>query len=211
MNKEWYDKKIFRILGGVVDTVWISILWYISSILVFTIGPAVSAMYYTLHTCTFKGRGHLFSVYKKSFFENFRKAAVIWLICLLADAFLVFDHILTRMAIDQGSALAVLYYPVLACGALLMMWQLSALAYQARFDDSIKNVILKSAYIAYKHFGWLIFLTAFLALAIALCRYLIVLVVVLPGGYGCLMHHVFEHIYGKEGWIKEEEEEERNE
>ena len=49
--------------------------------------------------------------------------------------------------------------------------------------------------------GWMIFLTLFLTGLIYLCRYLIVLVVILPGAYTCLMHHVFEHIYTKAGWI----------
>ncbi len=203
--KTLFDKKIFRFLGAVVNVVWLSILWYLSCILVFTVGAASSSMYYTVHTHIFNGRGYLFSTYKEAFLNNFKKASVIWLICLFTDAFLFFDLTLTRMAIDQGSILAMFYYPVLVCIVLAVMWQLSLMAYQARFDDTIKGVLLKGAWIASRNIGWMLFLVAFLAGAVLLCRYLIMLVVVLPAGYTCLMHHVFEHIFKKVGWLREED------
>ncbi len=188
--------------------VWISILWYLSSVLVITMGAASVAMYYTVHVRIFKGEGYLFPVYKKAFTENFKKATVLFVICLLLDAFLVFDFLLARMAIDQGSALAVFYYPVLVCMVLAFMWQISMLAYQARFEDTLKNVLIKGAGLFAADFGWMIFLTAVLIGGLCLCRYLILLVVVLPGGYTCLVHHVFEHIFKKRGWIPETEPEE---
>ena len=204
--KTLLDKKIFIFLGGVVDVILLSLLWYIGSALVFTMGASSAALYYTTHKSVINSEGYLFSTFKKSFTENFKKATMIWLICLLLDAFLVFDLILTRMAIDQGNALAVLYYPVLVCLVLAFMWQLSITAYQARFEDTVKAVLYKSAVIAFRNIGWMLFLTIFLAALIYLCRYLIVLIVIIPGGYACMMHHVFEHIYIKTGWISKDPE-----
>ncbi len=74
-------------------------------------------------------------------------------------------------------------------------------SYQARFDDSVKNVILKSGMIVVGNIGWLIFLTAVFSGLVFLCRYFIFLVVLLPGAHAFLVHHVFEHIYKKMGWI----------
>ncbi len=166
------------------------------------LGAASAAMYDTVHTHLMNSRGYLFSTFKNSFLSNFRKATLIWLICLAGDVFLSVDLLFTRMAADQGNILSVLYYPVLVCSLLFLMWQLSIMAYQARFEDTIRGVFLKSAYIAFRNIGWMLFLVAFLAGSILLCRFLIVLAVVLPGGYTCLMHHVFEHLYQKEGWTQ---------
>ncbi|MCR5107320.1 MAG: DUF624 domain-containing protein [Lachnospiraceae bacterium] len=199
------SRKIFAFLGGVVDIVWISILWYLSSIPIITSGASSSAMYYTVHTNVFQNRGYLFSVYKKAFFDNFKKATVIWVAFFLLDAFLFFDLMLAKMAIDQGSSLAALYYPVLICIILALMWQISTFTYQARFDDTIKNIFIKGGFIAMRNIGWMLFLVIFLTGLLLLCRYLIFLIVVLPGGYTCMVHHVFEHIYKKVGWIEEEE------
>lgn len=199
--KTWLDNRIFIFLGKVVDVIWISLLWYVTCIPVITVGASSAALYYTVHKNLFEGRGYLFSTYKSAIKDNFRKATVLWLICLLLDAFLIFDFILTRMAIDQGSILAVLYYPVLICIVLAVMWQLSIMAYQARFEDTIEAILRKAAVIAFRNIGWMLFLTVFLAGLICLCRYLIVIIVFIPGGYACLMHHVFEHIYKKTGWI----------
>ena len=85
------------------------------------------------------------------------------------------------------------------------MWQLSIFAYQARFEDNIRAILYKSALIAFRNIGWMIFPAVFFAALIYLCRYLIVLTVIIPGGYGCLMHHVFEHIYVKTGWISKDD------
>ena len=199
--KTWFDNKIFIFLGKVLEVILVSLLWYIGSILIVTAGTSSAALYYTVHKCIFNSEGYLFSTYKKSFTDNLKKATLLWLICLVLDAFLVFDLLLAKMAIDQNSLLGVLYYPVLVCMVLAFMWQLSVMAYQARFEDSIRAVLYKSALIAFRNMGWMIFLTLFLAGLIYLCRYLIVLVVILPGAYTCLMHHVFEHIYTKAGWI----------
>ncbi len=108
---------------------------------------------------------------------------------------------------EQGSFLGVFYYPVFICIVLAVMWQISALTYQARFDDTVKNVLIKGAAIAFSNIGWMIFLTAFLAGMLYLCRYLIFITVILPAGYAFLVHHVFEHIYKKIGWINDGEEE----
>lgn len=203
--KTFFDNKIFIFLGSVVDVILLSLMWYIGSALVFTMGASSIALYYTTHKSVINSEGYLFSTFKKSFTQNFKKATIIWIICLLLDAFLVFDLILSKMAIDQGNVMAVFYYPVLVCLVLAFMWQLSIIAYQARFEDTIKAILYKSAVIAFRNIGWMLFLTVFLAASIYMCRYLIVLIVIIPGGYACLMHHVFEHIYIKTGWISKEQ------
>lgn len=195
------DNKIYIFLGGLVDIILLSLLWYIGSALIFTMGASSAALYYTIHKCVMHGEGYLFSTFKRSFIENFKKSTIIWLICLLLDAFLITDLALTRMAIEQGNVMAVFYYPVLVCLILAFMWQLSITAYQARFEDTVKAVLYKSAVIAFRNTGWMLFLTMILAGLIYLCRYLIVLTVIIPGGYAWLMHHVFEHIYTKAGFL----------
>ncbi len=202
--KTGLGNKIFIFLGGVVDIIILSLLWYIGSVLIFTMGASSAALYYTIHKSVINSEGYLFSTFKKAFTDNFKKSTMIWLICLLLDAFLVFDLVLTRMAIDQGNVMAVFYYPVLVCLVLAFMWQLSIIAYHARFEDTVRAILYKSAVIAFRNIGWMLFLTFFFAALIYLCRYLVVLIVIIPGGYGCLMHHVFEHIYVKTGWISKD-------
>ena len=87
--KTGLDNKVFIFLGGIVDVVLVSILWYIGSIPVFTVGASSAALDYTTHKSIFRGEGYLFSTFKRSFIENFKKGTILWLICLAADAFLV--------------------------------------------------------------------------------------------------------------------------
>lgn len=48
MKFNW-DNIVFQMLGKLVDCVWVSILWVICCIPVFTIGASTTALYYTVH------------------------------------------------------------------------------------------------------------------------------------------------------------------
>ncbi|MCR5747028.1 MAG: YesL family protein [Lachnospiraceae bacterium] len=198
-----YGNNYDLLLSGAVMSVLPIMIIFLLNQKTFIAGTASVAMYYTVHNRIFENKGYLIQTYKGSFIENFRKSTVIWLIFIVLYAFFGIDLYLTGKAAGEGSILAALYYPVLVCLIITFMWQLSATVYQARFDDSIKNIFTKGALIAAPNIGWMLFLTVFLVGALLLCRYLIFIVVILPGGYMCLVHHVFEHIYKKMGWISD--------
>ncbi len=199
--KTWFDNKIFLILGAVVDVIWISLLWYLCCIPVITAGAATSAMYYTVHMRIFKGDGYILPTYKKALLQNLKKGTALWLMFLCIDLFLAADLVFSDMALRQESGLAVFFFPVLVLMFLVLIWQISAFAYMARFEDSVKNILVKGGLIAASNMGWMVFLAVILLMSIYLLRYLIFLLVILPGAYTCLTHHVFEHIYRGKGWV----------
>lgn len=120
--------------------------------------------------------------------------------------FLSVDIMLVRSFAESGNTIAALIYPLLLISVFVVMCNFSIFSYSARFEDSIKASIYKSAVLVATNLGWMIFLLIILLMALYIIRFLVFFTILLPGAYCCLVHYVFEYIYRKLGWIEEEEE-----
>lgn len=81
MKFNW-DNIVFQMLGKLVDCVWVSILWVICCIPVFTIGASTTALYYTVHKSIRGNRGYTTSNFFGAFRDNFKAATLPYLIWL---------------------------------------------------------------------------------------------------------------------------------
>ena len=81
MKFNW-DNIVFQILGKLVDCVWVSILWVICCIPVFTIGASTTALYYTVHKSIRGDRGYTTRTFFGAFRDNFKAATLPYLIWL---------------------------------------------------------------------------------------------------------------------------------
>lgn len=78
------DNPIIRFLSRLVDLVVLNVIFLISCIPVFTIGAALTSLYYVCINDWDPQNAHVFKKYIKSFRENFKKATAIWFIMLAA-------------------------------------------------------------------------------------------------------------------------------
>ena len=199
-----YDNLFFTILGKIMEVMYVGILWIIFSIPIVTIGASSTALYYTVHKVVFKNESYIFSTFTSSFKSNFKDATIKWGLGISLIAFLSVDIIIVRSFAESGSIIAAMIYPLLIILVFVVMCIFSVLSYSARFDDSIKASIYKSAVLVANNLGWMIFLLIILFMALYIIRFLVFFTILLPGAYCCLIHYVFEHIYKKIGWIEEE-------
>ncbi len=202
-----YDNLFFIILGKIMDVLWVSILWIVFSIPIVTIGASSTALYYTIHKVVFNNESYIIRTFVNSFKSNFKDSTIKWVISVVLMTFLCVDILLVRGFAESGNRIAALFYPLLLILVFVVMCAISVFSYSARFDDSIKASIYKSAMIVATNLGWMIFLLIILLMALYIIRFLVFFTILLPGAYCCLVHYVFEHIYKKIGWIVEEEEE----
>lgn len=202
-----YDNLFFTILGKIMDVLWVSILWIVFSIPIVTIGASSTALYYTIHKVVFNNESYIIRTFVNSFKSNFKDSTIKWVISVVLMTFLCVDILLVRGFAESGNRIAALIYPLLLILVFVVMCVFSVFSYSARFDDSIKASIYKSAMIVATNLGWMIFLLIILFMALYIIRFLVFFTILLPGAYCCLVHYVFEHIYKKMGWIVEEEEE----
>ena len=75
MKFNW-DNIVFQMLGKLVDCVWVSILWVICCIPVFTIGASTTALYYTVHKSIRGDRGYTTRTFFGAFRDNFKAATL---------------------------------------------------------------------------------------------------------------------------------------
>lgn len=201
-----YDNLFFTILGKIMEVMYVSILWILFSIPIVTIGASSTALYYTVHKVVFNNESYIFRTFTNSFKSNFKESTIKWVISVILMTFLSVDIMLVRSFAESGNTIAALIYPLLLISVFVVMCNFSIFSYSARFEDSIKASIYKSAVLVATNLGWMMFLLIILLMALYIIRFLVFFTILLPGAYCCLVHYVFEYIYRKLGWIEEEEE-----
>ncbi len=84
------DSKFTQILYKTGEVVILSILWFVTSIPVITIGTSTSALYYTIVKCIRSGRGYPVKEYFKSWKQNFGKGLILTLFLLAIVVFVAY-------------------------------------------------------------------------------------------------------------------------
>ena len=195
--KQAARSQLLHRLTQLIDLLWLSIIFFVTCIPIITIGPAVTALYYTVVKVIRRERGKLAESYFSSFRSNFRQGLILWLICLaylsigLVDVFLL--HIFTGSG--SGGAAGVLQavsWLYLLPLILFLPW---LFAYLSRFTDTIGKTLKNTAYLALRNLGTTIGLAVLLAAGILLGRLLPVLIPILPGPVCILMSRPIEKVF----------------
>ena len=79
-----YDSPVMSTIGKIADMIWLSILWFVCCLPVFTIGAATTALYYTGVKTIRKGRGYVTRTFFYAFRINFLSALGMWLLGIAA-------------------------------------------------------------------------------------------------------------------------------
>lgn len=99
------DNPIFQVMNKVCDVILLSIVYVLCCIPVFTIGPATTALYYTIVKVVRRERGYLFTEYFKSFRANFKIGSVLTILLILAYAILWVDRNYARSLFEVNAGL----------------------------------------------------------------------------------------------------------
>ena len=121
MKFNW-DNIVFQMLGKLVDCVWVSILWVICCIPVFTIGASTTALYYTVHKSIRGDRGYTTRTFFGAFRDNFKAATLPYLIWLAVMIVLGCDAYITYQVLKTGSMKGAFFYFFLVMIAVAIMW-----------------------------------------------------------------------------------------
>lgn len=87
-----YNSGVMGFIGTVCDIILLNLFFLISCLPVFTIGAAISGMYYVNMKIVRGECGSIWRTYWKGFRDNFRQATVFWLIFLGIAAILAVDY-----------------------------------------------------------------------------------------------------------------------
>lgn len=142
------DRWLYRCLNRLWDLIVLNILFMLTSLPVITIGASVTALY----TVTLKGvrkeDSYIVKSYLEAFKENFKKATVIWMILLAFWIVLLADILIygknNSMMVCAGGIFGVFWL-------LVTMY---VLPLQARFENSVQNMLLNSFLMAVRYWNY---------------------------------------------------------
>ena len=86
-----YDSPVFEFLNTLASFIGLNVLFLITCLPVFTIGPALTALYTVTMQEARKEYGYIFSTYLKTFKSSFGPSCLGFLLYLAAAAILIFN------------------------------------------------------------------------------------------------------------------------
>ena len=139
------DSPFFQFMNSLAAFIGLNVIFLITCLPIFTIGPALTALY----TVTLKEGGYIFSTYFKAFKENFRQSAAAFLIQLvLALVFLFNAHFWGEQNTVLGNALMFVMTALLVVLALTFMY---CYPLMARFDNTLTQSMKNAFFVAITH------------------------------------------------------------
>lgn len=151
MNIFSSDGWFARIFGTIGDIIVVNILFIICSIPIFTMGASMSAMYYTLLKKQRTGEtGGIIKLFFRGFKDNFKKSTIAWLLFLLIAFVFSLDFNLFGKGGPQENKL--MYYTSVIFFILICFIAIYLFPVISAFENSLKNLIIQSIYMAAKNF-----------------------------------------------------------
>ena len=144
------DNLWWRFVSRCVDIVGLSVLWAMLCLPVVTVGPASSALYYTVVKCFRQGEKGTFGVFYRAFRENLKQGVIATLICLPVAAALAFGYAVMRAnwGSDLGAVMFVAYDIALIVPAGIVFWLFPLLG---RFSFRLRDAFRTAGMLALRH------------------------------------------------------------
>jgi len=177
------DNGFFTTLGKIVDIVIVSLVWLLLCIPLVTIGPATTALYYTIVKVIRRERGYVMREYFSSFKSNFKVGAISSIFVLLATLILIFDRSVAKEI--KGNFGIVLFSIFNALIFILLCVTIYIFPLLSRFKIGVLQLFKTSLFMAMKHLPTTILLVLITAVFV-LGTYILPIVILLTPGL-CLL------------------------
>lgn len=191
------DNGLFRGLSKLVDCVYLSLIFLLTCIPVFTMGAAMTALYYTVQKVLRNDRGYVGGEYWRSFKSNFKQGTIVWLIALAVGLVLSGDVKILQIMDKAGHPLGKTY---LFFGVLLILeviWCSYLFPYMARFANTTRAIMKNAAYIAILNLPKTLLMVLNMVI-FGLILYLIpVSIFILPALYTWMQNLILEKVFRK--------------
>lgn len=146
------DSPIFSTLSKICDMLFLSIAFIFLCIPIITIGPASTALYYTVVKVIRKERGYLFKEFFKSFKLNFKRSAIVGVILTIMYFILVFDLLyaygITSPESTKGSLMMGVFIGITF---LVVSFTIYVFPILSRFEMTIKQLFKAAVYMSMRH------------------------------------------------------------
>lgn len=178
------DNVFFTTIGKVVDIIVLSIIWILLCIPIITIGPATTALYYTIVKVIRRERGYLMREFFTSFKANFKNGAIIGIILSILFLIMYFDR---TFALSLGGTKGFLMLSVFnAMIFLLLCITTYIFPILSRFKMGKKQLMKTALFMSMKHLPTTILLVI-IVVACAIGTYIIPMLFFVTPAVCCLL------------------------
>ena len=154
-------------LGKLSDIVICNILFCLFSLPVFTFGASLAALYSCMQALVYeedRNDGLVFREFWLAFRQNFKKATLLWLICLLILLFLgAYYWIVQSLAGAYGKVYQITFYFLLL---VFLFGFLYIFPLQARYENSVKNTLRNAWLLSVAALPWTVLCLLLIAAAV---------------------------------------------
>ncbi len=145
------DEKFWSWMEWIPNIVLLGVLWLVTSLPIVTIGASTTAVYSCFFQFRQDHRKKLIPLYFEQFKTHFKQATIIWIILFPSAILLTIDvvycvmHSEEMMFVLSGTAAAVLL-------TFVLFILITVFAYLSKFENNIKDTLLKSLQFVFKDF-----------------------------------------------------------
>lgn len=140
------DNPFWRALSVAADLLVLNLLTLLCSLPVITAGAAITAMNDGVIHLVRQEETYVVKPYFRAFASNFKKGTFLWLLLLLAAAFLYFDYLAAAAYIPA------MRLPIAALAVIVLAFSHYAFALLARYENTLIGTIKNAATLAVGYF-----------------------------------------------------------
>ncbi len=167
------ENPVWIFMGKLVDMFVLTILWFLTSLPIITIGASTSALYYVTLNLANNEEGYVVRSFFRAFKENLRQGILAGILTIAGGVFLGCDiYVYYHM---KGSAGTIMFWSTLILIIVYAMTVLYLFPLMARCQTDLKHLLAMAFVMAVKNFGWTLFM-----LVITVCLFVIGIFVMAP-------------------------------
>lgn len=191
------ENTLFQILTKAAGVIQLSLLWFLFSIPLVTVGASTTALYYTVNKTLFKNRGYIAQEFWGAFKSNFKQSTIAWIVILFFYILAVLDFYILRAFGTLADYPNMDYVVLIILLALVTCWADYLFPCIARFANTTGKLLKNALIMALLNLPWTIFLLISFAAAVALFYAYPPLLFVVPALYMCCVVPILEQIFRK--------------
>jgi len=193
MSRQRKENKVWAVLTGIIDIIYVGLLWFICSLPLISIGAASSALYYSVVKSIRHERGQITASFFQAFKSNFKAGLVIWLVYLVYCAVWLLNMQMPELlGLDAGSLLYILLRLMIIPALIPLPW---IFAYISRFSNNIGSSFKFAFYLSIKNFGRTVILLLILGVSGLISWLLPTIIPLLPGIVCLFMSYQTEPVF----------------
>ena len=188
------ENGLYRSMEKLVDLFLLSVFWMFCCIPVVTIGPSTAALYNTVTRCIRGSERNSWAMFFRTFRENLKVGILSTLAILPAAVILIFlQGLLYQTAVNQAGYVLYVAYQIFLLLPLGMLCYVFPVL--SRFTFQTGGLLLNCSKLAIAHLPATILMGLLLALAVWVCSFLPLLLVVLPALLALIHSFPLERIF----------------